>query len=53
MTPTDTLYGSQWHFASLGTRGSELLIQRIWNEYDGTGIHVGVYDDGIQISHPD
>lgn len=53
MTPTDTLYGSQWHFTSLGTRGSELLIQRIWNEYDGTGIFVGVYDDGIQISHPD
>ena len=53
MIPTDTLYGSQWHFVSLGTRGSELLIQRIWNEYDGTGIHVGVYDEGIQISHPD
>ena len=25
-----------------GARGSELLIQRIWNEYDGTGIYVGV-----------
>ena len=52
MTPTDTLYGSQWHFSLLDNT-AELLIQRIWNEFDGTGIHVGVYDDGIQISHFD
>jgi subtilisin-like proprotein convertase family protein len=52
MTPTDTLYGSQWHFNLLDNT-SEILIQRIWNEFDGTGIHVGIYDDGIQINHFD
>ena len=53
MIPTDTLYGSQWHFSMLGNLGSELLINRIWNEFDGTGIYVGVYDDGIEINHSD
>jgi Ca2+-binding RTX toxin-like protein len=53
MIPTDPLYGIQWHFASLGTLGSEILIQRIWNEFNGTGIFVGIYDDGVEISHTD
>ena len=53
MIPTDTLYGSQWHFSMLGNLGSELLINRIWDEFDGTGIYVGVYDDGIEINHSD
>ncbi len=54
MTPTDTLYGDQWHFTLLGTgSGGELLIQRIWNEFTGAGIYVGVYDDGIEFNHFD
>jgi subtilisin-like proprotein convertase family protein len=53
MTPTDTLFGSQWHFSLLGKRGSELLITRIWNEYDGTGIHIAIYDDGVELTHTD
>jgi subtilisin-like proprotein convertase family protein len=52
MTPTDPLYGSQWHLSLLDNT-TELLIERIWNEYTGNGIHVGVYDDGIELSHTD
>ena len=47
VVPTDPLYASQWHLTLLGN------IQKIWNEFDGTGVHVGVYDDGLQYTHPD
>ena len=47
MIPNDPLYAQQWHFGLIGN------IQRIWDDYDGTGVHVGVYDDGIETSHPD
>ncbi len=45
--PTDSSYGAQ---AWLGRLGD---IETIWNEYNGAGIHVGVYDSGIQYTHPD
>ena len=47
MKPTDPLYSSQWHLTKLGN------IQRVWDEFSGDGVHVGVYDDGIQYTHPD
>ena len=47
MIPTDPLYAQQWHFPLIGN------IQRIWDSYDGSGIHVGVYDDGVQSTHED
>ncbi|QYZ69904.1 S8 family serine peptidase [Neotabrizicola shimadae] len=47
MTPTDPLYRQQWHFSLIGD------IETIWDEFDGTGVQVGVYDDGIQYTHPD
>jgi Ca2+-binding RTX toxin-like protein len=47
MTPTDPLYASQWHFPLLGD------IETIWEEFDGTGVTVGVYDDGVDFDHED
>ena len=47
MIPTDPLYAQQWHFPLIGN------IQRIWDSYDGSGIRVGVYDDGVQSTHED
>lgn len=47
MRPSDPLYGRQWHFALIGD------IEKIWNEYDGSGVNVGVYDDGIDYRHAD
>jgi Subtilase family/RTX calcium-binding nonapeptide repeat (4 copies) len=43
----DPLFASQWHFRLLGD------IAKIWDEYSGAGVNVGVYDDGLQYSHPD
>lgn len=46
-TPTDPLFASQWHFPLIGD------IESIWDEYTGAGVHVAVYDDGVQYTHPD
>ncbi|MEL7126680.1 MAG: S8 family serine peptidase [Pseudomonadota bacterium] len=46
-TPTDPLFGQQWHFPLIGD------IETIWDEYTGDGVKVGVYDDGIETDHPD
>lgn len=45
--PSDPIFGQQWHFNYLGD------IQKIWEEYTGVDVHVGVYDDGVQTTHPD
>lgn len=45
--PTDTSYGAQAWLTRIGD------IQTIWNEYNGAGVHVGVYDTGVQYTHPD
>lgn len=48
LVPSDNdLYDIQWHFGYMGD------IQTIWDEYSGSGVHVGVYDDGLQYTHPD
>ncbi len=47
MKPTDPLYEDQWHFDLIGD------IETIWDDYDGSGVIVGVYDDGIDYNHPD
>jgi subtilisin-like proprotein convertase family protein len=47
MQPTDPLYPQQWHFTKLGN------IEKIWDEFSGAGIHIGVYDGGVALDHPD
>ncbi|MBS1186998.1 MAG: serine peptidase, partial [Burkholderiaceae bacterium] len=56
--PTDPLYALQWHFPMIGTLGYSATyntegIERIWSEYTGAGVHVGVWDDGVQRTHWD
>ena len=46
-TPDDPLYVDQWHLTMLGD------IERIWAEYDGSSVSVGIYDNGIEYVHPD
>jgi Ca2+-binding RTX toxin-like protein len=45
--PTDDLFDLQWHFDWLGD------IQKIWEEFTGEGVHVGVFDDGVLTTHED
>ncbi|MCE7029540.1 S8 family serine peptidase, partial [Jiella sp. CBK1P-4] len=37
----------QWHLSKLGN------LEAIWAEYTGAGVHVGIYDDGVQYTHHD
>ncbi|MDQ8697103.1 S8 family serine peptidase [Hyphomicrobium sp. LHD-15] len=45
--PTDHLFEQQWHFAWLGD------IQKIWEEYTGLGVKVGIHDDGMDATYID
>ena len=45
--PNDPLYSQQWYLTRLGD------IERIWDEYSGAGVTIGVYDGGVQSAHPD
>lgn len=47
MTPNDPYYSRQWHFDLLGD------IEAIWAEFDGTGVNVGIFDDGVEQTHVD
>ena len=46
-TPTDPLFAQAWHLSMIGN------IRRIWDEYTGSGVRVAVYDNGVQLTHPD
>jgi subtilisin-like proprotein convertase family protein len=45
--PNDPLYAQQWYLTKLGN------IEKVWDEYSGAGVHVGVYDSGIDLGHPE
>lgn len=49
--PTDPLFSSQWHNA--GTPAVNINITQAWDYYTGAGVRFGIYDDGIDIRHPD
>jgi len=49
--------GYQWHLQNTGqnsaTAGIDLRVVPTWDSYRGTGIRIGILDDGLQVSHPD
>ena len=46
-TPNDPLYPGQWNLTSANVQGA-------WNlGYSGTGVTIGLVDDGVQANHPD
>lgn len=56
--PNDPLLASQWHLAMIGRLGfsganSTVGLERIWAQYSGNGVHVGIWDDGVQSTHWD
>jgi Ca2+-binding RTX toxin-like protein len=58
LRPNDPLYITQWHLAMIGRLGPAAVnntvgIERVWANYTGQNIRVGVWDDGIQATHWD
>lgn len=56
--PSDPLFSSQWHLSMIGRLGfgtgsNTTGLERVWADYTGEGIHVGIWDDGTQQSHWD
>lgn len=43
----DALTADQWHLTRLGD------LNAVWKDYTGKGVHVGVYDSGVQYAHWD
>ena len=58
--PNDPLITDQWHLKRSGSAaaGSDMNLESAWNYpattgARGTGVRIGIVDDGLQTSHPD
>ncbi|MDZ4286489.1 MAG: S8 family serine peptidase [Prosthecobacter sp.] len=49
--------GYQWHLLNTGENGAEAGIDvnvvPAWDSYKGTGVRIGIVDDGLEVTHPD
>jgi subtilisin family serine protease len=55
LTPADPLYVAQTHFGYIARSFglSREGIERIWADYDGAGVRVGVFDTAVDPLHPE
>jgi len=57
LIPDDTKFGDQWHLRNTGqtggTSGEDANLTGAWDSYLGTGVTIGIVDDGLEIDHPD
>jgi Ca2+-binding RTX toxin-like protein len=55
--PDDPLYVDQWHLNNVGqtggTSGADANVESVWDTYLGTGVTIGIVDDGLEHTHPD
>jgi len=57
--PTDPLFSTQWHLdnqgQSFGTPNVDVNIDTVWSAegLSGSGVVIGIVDDGLQYAHPD
>ena len=56
-TPNDTYFSQQWHLENTGqdngVSGEDVNITGAWNSVRGTGVVIGVVDDGLEWDHED
>ncbi len=54
-TPNDPFFGAQWHLrdtnAGAGIFGID--VKTVWDTWRGSGVRIGIVDDGLQVAHPD
>ncbi len=57
LVPSDPLFASQWHLRNTGqnggTSGIDANITGVWDTHAGSGVTIGIVDDGLQFTHPD
>lgn len=55
--PNDPLFQYQWHLLNTGQFGGrpgvDANVVPVWDDYTGKGVTVGIYDSGVQYTHPD
>ncbi len=53
--PDDPLFtdGSQWYLYDTSSAVASLNISSIWDDYNGSGVTIGIVDDGVEYDHPD
>ena len=55
--PNDPLFAKQWHLRNTGqsfsTPGIDAHVTTVWDTYKGSGVTIGIVDDGLQFTHPD
>ena len=56
-TPNDPYFSNQWHLENTGqdngVSGEDVNITGAWNNFRGTGVVIGVVDDGLEWDHDD
>ena len=56
-TPNDTYFSDQWHLVNTGqdngVAGEDVNITGAWNSVKGTGVVIGIVDDGLEWGHAD
>jgi proprotein convertase subtilisin/kexin type 2 len=57
-TISDVLFPVQWFLENSGQMGAsnvgeDINVIGVWESNKGTGVHVRIVDDGLQLSHPD
>lgn len=57
LTFDDDFYDDQWHLKNTGqtggTVGADVNVEPAWDSVLGTGVVIGIVDDGLQHDHPD
>ena len=57
LVPNDPLFFYEWHLRNTGqsggTVGEDANIVNAWNTYTGSGVVIGIVDDGLQFTHTD
>ncbi len=52
-----TTPGYQWHLRNTGQNGAvagiDINVISVWDTWRGSGIRIGILDDGVQTTHPD
>ncbi|MFA6544337.1 MAG: S8 family serine peptidase [Limisphaerales bacterium] len=55
--PNDPFFTNQWHLRNTGqnggTPGMDINVTNVWDNFRGTGVTIGIVDDGLQGTHPD
>lgn len=55
--PEDDLFQDQWHLRNTGqtggSPGADINVTNVWETYTGSGVVIGIVDDGLEIEHPD